>query len=209
MKLRELLARRIDEKELTTDTEQDDLTVPDTGGGDEPTEEPAAEEPAPKEEKPKEEEPEVPSTIDELFDANTDKVKEYSPIQTWDAKKLVSDTVIIANGKRTKAKAGQYVIRNHKDIKQFRLVDEDGYNKQYAQVRQSDKQDAEGFILVKEVGNVKAFQHDGDDLSVKNGKNEDVDVKEGQYVVKYTDEKKSGWSVDANEFEKVYKVRKH
>lgn len=200
MKVRELLK------------EADELkTVPDdpaATGAD--SAEPAAEEPPAEdttEEPPKEEKPKNPTTIDELFEANTDKTKTYQPAQTWDAKKLVTDTVIIAKGKRTKAKAGQYVIRNHNDIKEFRLVSEEDYNDQYAPVRPSAKPDAEGFLLVKENGKIQSFQYEGDDITVKNGKGEDVSVTEGQYVCRYTDEKKSGWALDETEFEKVYKLK--
>jgi len=202
MKLRELLGEAIGE--------ETPAGLEDAGGigGDAdaaPAEDPApTEEPAP-EEKP--EEPAEPSTIDELFEANTDKVKTYQPLKTWDAKELKQDTRIVANGKVTRAKAGQWVIRNHDNIKEFRLATQEEFDDQYAPVRPSAKPDAEGFLLVKENGNIEAFQYEGDSLTVKNGKREEVEIEEGQFVCRYTDEKKSGWSLKEVEFNKVYKLK--
>lgn len=205
MKIRELFAKRLlekDELSLDADTTKDELSA------EEPAEDTPPEEEKPVEEPKKEDEPDEPDTIDSLFEANTDKVKEYHPIKTWDAKKLVTDTVIIANGKRTKGKAGDYVIRNHDNIKEFRLATEEEYGAQYTQIRPSDDPDAEGFVMVKESSKVKAFKYEGDDVTVKNGKDEEVEVTDGVYVVKYVNQKDSGWTVDAGEFEKVYKVNK-
>lgn len=166
----------------------------------------------PKDKKPKDEEPapeeqKDPETIEELFSANEGDVKEYAHIDLYDAKKLEQDTVIVANGKRTKAKAGNYVVRNHDDIKKFVIVDGEDFDGQYEQVRQAEKPDAEGFILVKPVGDIEAFQYKGDPISVKNGWNEEIDIKPSEFVVRYVDEKDSGWTVPKVEFNKVFKVK--
>lgn len=197
MKVRELF----NEAEEPLDLADAEPAAAAAGAEEAPVEEPKAEKPA------EPEEPEEPKTIQELFDANSDKVKTYQPSKTWDAKELKVDTRIVANGKTTRAKAGQYVVRNHDNITEFRLVSADDYENQYAPVRPSAKPDAEGFLLVKENGNVEAFQYEGDDITVKNGKDEEIEIAEGQFVCKYTDDKKSGWAVKEVEFNKVYKLK--
>lgn len=161
-----------------------------------------------KEETPPEEpKEEIPKTIEQLFTANSGEVKEYSHIDLYDAKKLEVNTVITANGKRTSAKAGNYVVRNHDDIKKFVIVDGEDFDGQYEPVRQGEKPDAEGFILVKPVGEIEAFQYKGESITVKNGWNEEVDIQSSEFVVRYTDEQDSGWTVPKVEFNKTYKLK--
>lgn len=199
-------------KELLTLSEapKDDPLGFDEPLGDEKTKDdkkPAKKKTEKPEPTPEPEEPKDPETFEELFDANQGEVKVYVRLDLYDAKLLDKTTVIVANGKRTKASAGNYVVRNHDDIKKFILVSENDFENLYEPVRQSAKPDAEGFILVKPIGEFEAFQYAGELITIKDKSNENVDIKPNEYVVREKSNKESGWNVKQTEFKKVYKVK--
>lgn len=156
---------------------------------------------------PEPEEPKDPETFEELFDANQGEVKVYVRLDLYDAKLLDKDAIITANGKKTKVSSGNYVVRNHDDIKKFIIVSEDEFDDLYEPVRQSAKPDAEGFILVKPIGEFEAFQYSGELITIKDKSNESIDIKPNEYVVREKSNKESGWNVKQSEFKKAYKVK--
>ena len=166
---------------------------------------------APAEDTPEKKSEDKPTEITDfksLFDANKDGIKDFVHIETYDAKLLDKDTVIIANGKRTKAPAGSYVLRRHDDIKKFVIVSEKDFDAMYEPVRPSEKKDAEGFILVKQIGDIEGFELKGEAVSFNGEDGDTVDVKPNDYVLRNKGEDDSGWVIKPAEFRKAYKEKK-
>lgn len=198
MILKELLALREKEEEL-------DLDLEDTGDSEEKKPDSSNEPVEPKETAPEEKKIE---SFGDLFDANSADVKVYTRRDLFDAMKLTQKTAVTANGKRMIGNKGDYVLRNHDDIKDISIVSGEDFDGTYEQVRQTDKPDAEGFILVKHINNAEAFEYKGEPLSLDNEWNETVDIKKGMYVVRYEgDDGDSGWSVPRSEFNKAFKEK--
>lgn len=182
---------------------EDDASKKETDKKDKPEDQP---EDKPKVEKPpKEEEPAPPSSFKDLFDKNSDKMKTYSRAELFDAKELTGEEEFKSKGRVIPVKKGQYLLRNHDDVKKIKIVPSKIFSSDYETVRPNARPDAEGFLLVRPSGAVQAFEYTEEPIEIENSEKEKVTVKRGYFVVRYEDDEEGGWLVPKNEFKNTYK----
>jgi hypothetical protein len=112
----------------------------------------------------------------DLWKDNKDKVKTYVSSATFQAR--------VIDGSDPK----RYEV--YKDANDKRKLvgkfDSDKFNKKYEPVRAKQNEDAEGYKLYREAGDVESFQYDGDttkvDLEGQVGK-----LKNGDYLIRTTE----------------------
>lgn len=145
-----------------------------------------------------------------LFDENADVLVQYTKKQLFDIRKAEKGehVQITIKGKQrvTKtAREGDYVLRLHDDIEQVDLIDGEDLQGTYEQIQADAKEDAEGYITYREIGEYEAFKYAGEQSYIYTDWSTKQRVSAGDYVVRDADDpNSSGFVVPAAEFDKHF-----
>lgn len=145
-----------------------------------------------------------------LFDEFEDQLSSYTKKQLYDIRKAEKGEKIHVTMKNQKpsiktANDGDYVIRLHDDIEQVNLIDGEDIQGSYEQIQAGAKEDAEGFLTYREIGEYEAVKYAGEDTYIYTDWNTKQRLKAGDYLVRDADEvHSSGFVVPAAEFDKHF-----
>ena len=106
-----------------------------------------------------------------LFDEFADSISSYTKKQLYDIRKAENKEKVHITMKNQKqsikiAKEGDYVIRLHDDIEQVDLIDGEDLQGTYEQIQPGAKEDAEGFLTYREIGEYEALKYAGEDTYI-------------------------------------------
>jgi hypothetical protein len=145
-----------------------------------------------------------------LFDENSDNLVEYMKKQLFDIRKAEKGEhvhITIKGKPRTTktANEGDYVLRLHDDIEQVDLIDGEDIQGTYEQIQPGAKEDAEGYITYREIGEYEAFKYAGEQTYIYTDWNTKQKLSAGDYLVRDADDPNaSGFVVPAAEFDKHF-----
>lgn len=145
-------------------------------------------------------------SLTDLFDKFDGDVKQIKWLETFYAREIDKPTSVIAKGKKTLVKPGNYLLRSALSPKSFKIISQRDFDNEYSQIRVTDKPDAEGFVLVKQNDNVEGFQYNEDDTLKINSKNEHLVLKKSMWVLRYIDDVETTWTISDAEFNKTFKL---
>lgn len=145
-------------------------------------------------------------TLKDVFAENEQNIKPIKWIESFYAKEIEKTTAVISRGKKTLIKPGNYLLRSAINPKAFKTINKKEFDEQFSKIRQTDKPDAEGFILVKQNDNIEGFQYNESDNIVMNNKNEHLTLKKSMWVLRYIDDPDTGWLLSDSEFNKSFKI---
>ena len=151
---------------------------------------------------------------DTLFDEHDDEISSYVKKQLYDIRKgEKGEKVKITMAgipKATKTIHGlEYVVRLHDDVEQVKVIDEYELKRTYEQIQADAKEDAEGFIVYRQIGEYEAFKYAGEEVYIFTDWNTKQRLKTGDYLVRDVNkDKSSGFVVPAADFDKHFEELK-
>ena len=145
-----------------------------------------------------------------LFDEFEGAIASYTKKQLYDIRKAEKGEKVHVTMKNQKqsiktAAEGDYVIRLHDDIEQIDLIEGEDLQGTYEQIQPGAKEDAEGFLTYREIGEYEAFKYTGEDTYIFTDWNTKQRLKAGDYLVREADDaRSSGFVVPAADFDKHF-----
>ena len=193
-----LLLREVDEAKPLPQ-EDAEPADPAEDPPEEPTETP--EEPAPE---PEPEEPKKPETAEEVFKSGD--VEEYVNRNLYDIRELKAGEKVKTGGKTISAGDDEYLVRNHKDLTDVKIISSDEYENSFEQIRLNQAPDAEGFTLHRSSDILEVVEYSEDDeLAITANDGEAIELAKGDYLCRYRSANDSYFVLSSHDLKLEYK----
>jgi len=109
--------------------------------------------------------------------------------------------------KTVHAKLGDYVVRDSENPNSMKIMPKREFETQYEPEKTDSKQDAEGYVSYRPIGQILAFQYnEHEPLALKDDNGHTVHVKFGDYLGYPIDDETTLIQLDKTHFEQSYRL---